>query len=132
MTNVSDVGNGSAEALLQTFIWAMREGKVERLEQLGTPFGGQREPGAVVGELPESEAAIFHMMQTAFANSSGFRLSSQHTSDGQKYTVRLDADPLPGKQDEFVKNFNITFTLEQEVDRWRFGNPVEESTLQSK
>ncbi len=125
---ISDAGNSSAEALLQTFIWAVREGKVERLGQIGAPFGGQNEPGEVVGFLPKSEAEAFRMVQKAFTNSAGFRLSSRRAQDGQTYQVRLEADPLPGSLDDFTKNMNLTFYLEQKADRWSFGNPVDEST----
>jgi hypothetical protein len=93
-----------------------------------TTLGGQSKPGDVAGELVESEAAIFKMMHNAFTNVAGFRLSSKPTADGQKYEVRLDADPLAGDRvDEFVKNFNMPFVLERTPQGWSFGNPFEDS-----
>ena len=132
LEKVSDAGNSTAEALLQTFVWAMREGKAERLEQIGAPFGGQSKPGEVVGEVPESEAAVFKTVQNVFTNSAGFRLSSMLADDGRRYEVRLEAVPLPDRQDGFMKNINLSFFLEQKADRWSFGNPVEESAPKSK
>ena len=126
--NVFDAGNETPEALLRTFVWAIREGKPDRLKKIGAPFGGQREPGDVVGELAKSEAAMFKMMQNTFTNVAGFRLSSRPTADGRKYDVRLEADPLAGgRVDEFFKNFNISFVLERTPDGWSFGNPSEDS-----
>src|SRR6185436_5014681 len=96
------------------FVWAIREGKADRLKQLGGP-----------GDVAvESEAAILKMLQNAFTNVAGFRLSSKPTGDGQKYEVRLDADPRPeGPVDDFMKNFNLSFVLEHRSDGWGFGNP---------
>ncbi|MEO7299387.1 MAG: sigma-70 family RNA polymerase sigma factor [Verrucomicrobiota bacterium] len=126
--NVSDAGNGTAEALLQTFVWAIREGKVDRLQQLATPFGGQIKPGDVVGEISETEAAIFKMMQSTFTNAAGFRLSSKTSDDGQRYDVRLDSEARNGNEtNEFLKNFNLSFVLEHKAEGWSFEDPSKNS-----
>jgi hypothetical protein len=123
---VSDAGTSTPEALLQTFIWAIREGKVNRLEEVASMFGGQSEPGDVVGQISESQAPMFKMMQSAFTSAAGFRLSSKSIGDGQKYHVRLDADPINGSQNnESPKNLNLTFVLERKTDGWTFGDPSE-------
>ena len=134
MEEVSDAGNSTPEALLKTFVWAMREGKVKRLMQFGAPLGvGPSEPGDVAGEIPESKKPFFKTIQNAFTNSAGFRLSSRPVIDGQKYEVRLDAMPLADAQgDPVLKNFNISFILEQNADGWVFGNPDEVSSSKSK
>ncbi len=122
--NISDVGNSTAEALLQTFVWAIRESRVDRLEQIGGPFGGQSEPGDVVGEISKSQAGMFKMIQSAFTNAAGFRLSSKPGNDGQSYEVRLEAEPLDGNQsNDFVKNFHMSFVVEQKDNGWSFGDP---------
>src|SRR5437660_10960425 len=86
MEQVSDAGNNTPEALLKTFVWAMREGKVKRLMQIGEPLGvGPSEPGDVAGEIPESKKPFFKTIQNALTNSAGFRLSSKPVIDVQKY-----------------------------------------------
>ncbi len=124
--NATDAGNSTPEALLQTFVWAIREGKATRLAEIESMFGGQSRPGDVVGEISESQAAIFKMMQSAFTNSAGFRLSSKPSDNGEKHHVRLDSVPMHGREnDEFLKNFNLTFVLERAANGWSFGNPTE-------
>ncbi len=123
---VSDAGTSTPEALLQTFIWAIREGKANRLEEIASMFGGQSEPGDVVGQISESQAPVFKMIQSAFTSASGFRLSSKSIGVGQKYHVRLEADPINGSQNnESPKNLNLTFVLERKTDGWTFGDPSE-------
>ncbi|HZQ46893.1 MAG TPA: hypothetical protein VFC07_07780 [Verrucomicrobiae bacterium] len=125
---VSDAGNGTPEALLQTLAWAIREGKVERLEQIGAPFGGQSKPSDEAGKISESEAAMFKMVPDAFTNSAGFRLNSQMSDSGQKYDVRLDAEPLEGNRlSESLRDFNLSFVLEHKTNGWWFGNPSADS-----
>jgi RNA polymerase sigma factor (sigma-70 family) len=128
-TNVFNAGTTTPEALLQTLVWAILEGKLERLAEIGAPIGGQNQPGEVVGELSESEATVFKMMRNAFTNCAGFRLSSKLGDDGRRYNVRLDAEPLTGggNINDYLKNFNLSFVIEHSVEGWRFGNPFEGS-----
>ncbi len=129
--NASDAGNSTPEALLQTLIWAIRENKVERLEQIGAPLAGQSKPGDTSGEISESEAPMFKMIQTAFTNAAGFHLSSKMSEDGQRYDVRLDTDPVSGSQaNESLRNLNVSFVLEHKADGWSFGNQSPDSSSQ--
>ena len=133
MEQVSDAGNNTPEALLKTFVWAIREGDLARLQHFGAPLGGPSKPGDVAGEIPESVTAVFKTIQNVITNSAGFRLSSGPVNGDQKHKVRLDAMPFPDRQDDpLMKNFSLSFILEQKADGWGFGNPSEESASKSE
>jgi RNA polymerase sigma factor (sigma-70 family) len=129
----SNAGNSTPEALLKTFIYAMREGNVPLLEKFGVPSIGQSTPGDAAGEISAATAALFKTIQTAFTNSAGFRLSSKAANNGQAYEVRLDAEPLRGNQDGSFKNVHLSMYMERKDDGWSFGtNPSDDSSSQSK
>jgi RNA polymerase sigma factor (sigma-70 family) len=125
--DASNAGNSTPEALLKTFIYAMRKGDVPLLEKFGAPLTGQSEPGDVVGAISESKTALFKTLQNLFTNAAGFRLSSKTANNGQSYEVRLDADPLPGTRDESFKNFFLSMNLERKDNGWTFGAPPSDS-----
>ncbi len=130
---VADVGNGTPEALLQTFLYAMREGNVRLMEKLGSGITGQRKPGDIEGEIPASTATYFKIVQTAITNSAGFRLSSKAANNEQAYEVHLVAEPLPDRHDEGLKDLNLSLYIERIGDLWAFGTkPSDGSTAPSK
>ena len=125
--NLSDAGNATGEALLQTTLWAVKQGNLERLEALGAPFGGQSVPGQAVGDLSPREAAAFQMMQDVLTNSVGFRLAAKPTSGGQVVAVRVDAVPRQeGKGAGSYNNANFTFYLEPRSTGWGFSSPPQD------
>jgi len=122
--NLSDAGNATGEALLQTLLWAVWHGDVKRLESIGAPFGGQSEPGDVVGEIASREAAVFQMLRGIVTNSAGFRLAAKPMPGGKGLAVRVDATPRPeSKADALYKNANFTFYLEPRDAGWEFASP---------
>ncbi len=116
--NTGDAGNNTAEDLLRTFIWAIRENRIDRLEQLGAPLPS---PDAAIDETGTSYLEMFKIIQKVFTNSAGFRLSSKANADNPEYEVRLDAVPL--QANEFMKGFHISVFLKQTTDGWIFVAP---------
>jgi hypothetical protein len=125
--NLSDAGNTTGEALLQTLLWALWHGDVKRLESIGAPFGSQSEPGDVVGEISSREAAAFQMLRGIVTNSVGFRLAARPMPGGQGLAVRVDPTPRPeSKANALYKNANFTFYVEPRGTSWGFASPPEE------
>jgi RNA polymerase sigma factor (sigma-70 family) len=125
--NLSDVGTSSAEALLTTSLWAIRENKLDRLEEIDSPFGGQNKSKDAADEPVAAQVAAFlNILQGALTNSAGFHLSSRAARNNQQYEVRLDAAPLTGKDNDFIKNFHVSFVLEKKTNGWAFGDTFDE------
>lgn len=125
LANVSDEGTGTPEALLQTWLWAMREGNVARLEQLDAPFAGQSALGDVAGEISKSNSAAFNAFRMALTNAAGFHLSSKFADDAQSCEVHLDAEPLGHGENEGDMKLNglsLSFIFEEKGGVWVFGD----------
>lgn len=120
--SVYNAGTQTPEALLRTFIYAMREGDIPLLEKLGAPLTGQIEPGDVAGHISKANAAVFQTIRSAFTNATGFRLSSQPSKAGDAYEVRLDAASSPDQSDPGIQNFHLQTHIEKSGDAWILGS----------
>lgn len=103
-----NAGNSTPEALLQTFIYAMRNKDASLLDKVNMPM--------------ESEWS--RMIENAFTNSVGFNLSSKSLNEGQTYRVRLDAVPSPDRNpDDDPKDFYLELVILHKENGWAFGTP---------
>lgn len=118
----SDAGNSTPEAVLQSFVWAIRAGKFDEIAGM---FSGQRKSGDVAGQVSESQSPFYQRMQNVFTNTAGFHLSSKLIRDGQNYRVRLDADPMNDENGEKKKNLHLSFDLQKRPEGWSLGNNFE-------
>jgi hypothetical protein len=120
MENVSNAGNRTPEAALQTLLYAFREGKTDMFMPVGPPGGGQAPPGEAAGQLSDEEAAARQMLMNIFTNSAGFNLNSSLANDGQQYQIRLDPVPIDAKKGS-MQDMRISLVLNQTADGWVFA-----------
>lgn len=101
--SITNAGNKTAEALLQTAIYALRQGDVPLLSRYGI--------SNTIGDAGTNEP-LFQVVRAALgeAASGGFRLSSKGTDDGQGYKVRLDST--------LSTNFFMEMVMKKADDGW--------------